>query len=115
MSLDLSDPSAPRLVQELKLGENYRPHWMAADRSGHRIVVTGRGDMEHRVLLVRFDPVLKEFSTSTASKTNSHDLALVGCPLVAPRSSFSWGTGLWLARVTHCCTLPDYELKVSKK
>ena len=29
---------------------------MAADRSGHRIVVTGRGDMEHLVLLVRFDP-----------------------------------------------------------
>ena len=56
VSLDLSDPSAPRLVQELKLGENYRPHWMAADRSGHRIVVTGRGDMEHLVLLVRFDP-----------------------------------------------------------
>jgi hypothetical protein len=52
VSLDLSDPSAPRLVQELKLGENYRPHWMAADRSGSRIVVTGRGDMQHRVLLV---------------------------------------------------------------
>ncbi len=56
VSLDLSDPSKPTVVQELTLGENYRPHWIAADRSGRRIVVTGRGDMEHRVLVVRLDP-----------------------------------------------------------
>ncbi len=57
VSLDVSDPSNPKLVQELKLGTDYRPHWIAADADGNRIVVTGRGAMEHRVLLIRFDPV----------------------------------------------------------
>jgi hypothetical protein len=56
VSLDVSDPLHPKLVQELKLGADYRPHWISADSDGDRIVVTGRGAMEHRLLLVRFDP-----------------------------------------------------------
>ncbi len=56
VSLDLSDPTAPTVVQELKLGEDYRPHWISADQTQNRIVATGRGAMEHRVVLVSLDP-----------------------------------------------------------
>ncbi len=55
VSLDMSDPRDPQVVQELKLGENYRPHWISEDPAGERIAVTGEGAMLHRALIVRFD------------------------------------------------------------
>jgi hypothetical protein len=43
VSLDVSDPLHPALVQTLELGPDYRQHWIAADADGNRIVATGRG------------------------------------------------------------------------
>ena len=55
VALDISDSARPQIVDELKLGDGYRPHWIAPDSDGDRIVATGRGEMVHRVVLVRFD------------------------------------------------------------
>lgn len=54
--LDIEDPSQPEVLQELRLGDDMRPHWIAADASGRRIVATGRGAMEPRVVVLDFDP-----------------------------------------------------------
>ncbi len=55
ISLDMSDPANPKPVHELRLGDEYRPHWISADPGLPRIVVTGRGAMLHRVLIVQVD------------------------------------------------------------
>lgn len=42
ITLDISDPAKPVEVSRLVLGERYRKtHWIAADRSADRVVVTG--------------------------------------------------------------------------
>jgi hypothetical protein len=55
VSLDISDPAAPREVSRLVLGDDDIPHWLAASPDGSRLVVTGHGALRHRVLLARFD------------------------------------------------------------
>lgn len=55
VSLDISDPSAPREVSRLVLGEGEVPHWIAASPQGDRVVVTGYGALQHRVVMARFD------------------------------------------------------------
>lgn len=55
VSLDISDPAAPREVSRLVLGEGEVPHWIAASPDGDRIVVTGYGALQHRVVMARFD------------------------------------------------------------
>ncbi|MEM9406986.1 MAG: hypothetical protein AAGA81_13195 [Acidobacteriota bacterium] len=54
--LDVDDPELPEVVQELWLGEDMRPHWIASDAVGRRVVATGRGAMEPRVVMLDFDP-----------------------------------------------------------
>lgn len=56
VSLDLSDPSRPRMVDELKLGADERPHWISLAADGERIVISGRGAMESRLLVATIDP-----------------------------------------------------------
>ena len=52
--LDISNPEKPVKVSELELSHRYHmPHWLAADRDGRRIVVTG--DDQNWVLIVNFD------------------------------------------------------------
>lgn len=53
--LDVSEPREPRPVDELWLGEGFRPHWISASPNGQRIVVTGTGALEHRVVIADFD------------------------------------------------------------
>lgn len=53
--LDMTHPGAPRVASRLQLPEGYEPHWLGADAAGDRIVVTGYGAMEDRVLLLRLD------------------------------------------------------------
>jgi hypothetical protein len=38
------------------LGPGDVPHWIAVSPDSRRVVVTGYGDLRHRVLLARFDP-----------------------------------------------------------
>jgi hypothetical protein len=55
VSLDISDPSAPREVGRVTLGPDDVPHWIAMSPDHRRVVITGYGAMKHRVMIARFD------------------------------------------------------------
>jgi hypothetical protein len=57
VSLDISDPTAPREVGRVTLGAEDVPHWIAISPDHRRVVVTGYGAMEHRVQILRFDSI----------------------------------------------------------
>ncbi|HLK32057.1 MAG TPA: hypothetical protein VKT29_03145 [Terriglobales bacterium] len=55
IALDISHPEKPVEVSRLVFGSNFpMPHWLAADRKGDRLVITG--DMQSWVLVARLDP-----------------------------------------------------------
>src|SRR5688572_17509009 len=56
VSLDISDPGAPREVSRVKLADTDVPHWIAISPDHRRVVVTGYQGMQHRVVIARFDP-----------------------------------------------------------
>ncbi len=56
VSLDISDPSAPREVSRLTLGPEDVPHWIAISPDQRRVVITGYAALQHRALIARFDP-----------------------------------------------------------
>jgi hypothetical protein len=56
VSLDISDPVAPREVSRVTLGPDDVPHWIALSADQRRVVITGYGAMRHRVMIARFDP-----------------------------------------------------------
>jgi hypothetical protein len=56
VSMDISDPAAPREVSRVTFGADDIPHWIAISEDRRRVAVTGFGGMEHRVLIARFDP-----------------------------------------------------------
>ena len=56
VSLDISDPGAPREVSRVTLGPDDVPHWIAISADRRRVAITGYGDMRHRVLIAGFDP-----------------------------------------------------------
>ena len=55
VSLDISDPAAPREVSRMTLGPEDIPHWISMSDDRRRLVVTGYGALKHRVLIARFD------------------------------------------------------------
>jgi hypothetical protein len=55
VSLDISDPSRPREVSRLTLDSADVPHWIALEPNQRRLVITGYGTLEHRVLIATFD------------------------------------------------------------
>ena len=55
VSLDISDPAAPREVSRVTLGPDDVPHWISMSPDRRRVVVTGYGAMKHRVVIARFD------------------------------------------------------------
>ena len=56
VSLDISNPAAPREVSRLTLGPDDTPHWIAISPDQRRVVVTGYDALKHRVVIARFDP-----------------------------------------------------------
>ena len=57
VALDITDPEHPREVSSLKLGDDERPHWIAIDRTGRRIVLNSAGGGSgNRLYVVNFDP-----------------------------------------------------------
>ena len=56
VSLDISDPAAPREVSRLTLQPDDVPHWIAISPDQRRVVVTGYAGMQHQVFIARFDP-----------------------------------------------------------
>ena len=55
VSLDISDPANPREVSRLTLQPGDVPHWIALEPSTRRLVLTGYGKLQNRVLLATFD------------------------------------------------------------
>lgn len=55
LSLDISNPAAPREVSRVVFGSGDVPHWIAISPDQRRLVVTGYRDMQHRVMMLRFD------------------------------------------------------------
>jgi hypothetical protein len=55
VSLDISDPRAPREVSRVSFDSTDVPHWIAMSADRRRVVVTGYASMQHRVELLRFD------------------------------------------------------------
>ena len=61
VSLDISDPAKPVEVSRLHLNHAFHmPHWLAADRNGNRLVLTG--DDQDWVLIVNIDPMTGKLS-----------------------------------------------------
>ncbi|MBC8088656.1 MAG: hypothetical protein H7Z40_15440 [Phycisphaerae bacterium] len=56
VTLDLSDPTHPREVQRLYADSVFRPHWLAYDEGGRRVVVGAENGGESRMLMADFDP-----------------------------------------------------------
>lgn len=56
VSMDITNPSAPREVSRVTLGPGDIPHWISISPDHRRVVVTGYGDMKNRIAMVRFDP-----------------------------------------------------------
>jgi hypothetical protein len=56
VSLDISNPAAPREVSRVTLAEGDVPHWIAISPDHRRVVVTGYQALQHRVVIARFDP-----------------------------------------------------------
>ena len=55
VSLDIADPSHPREVSRITLGNNDVPHWIGIEPNHERVVITGYQAMKTRVLIARFD------------------------------------------------------------
>ena len=57
VALDISDPDNPREVSTVTFGDDEKPHWIAIDPSGRRIVLNSGGYANsNRLFLVNFDP-----------------------------------------------------------
>ena len=56
VSLDISDPTAPKEVSRLTLAPDDVPHWIAISPDQRRVVITGYAALQHRALIARFDP-----------------------------------------------------------
>ncbi|HUF65533.1 MAG TPA: hypothetical protein VMM17_06100 [Gemmatimonadaceae bacterium] len=54
--LDVSRPEVPVIVDELAFGVDARPHWLALEPGGRRIVMTGGGTLAGGVYLIDIDP-----------------------------------------------------------
>jgi hypothetical protein len=54
--LDVSRPEEPVIVDELAFGVDARPHWLALEPGGKRIVMTGGGTLAGGVYLIDMDP-----------------------------------------------------------
>lgn len=77
VALDVSDPDRPREASRLTLAVTDAPRWIALDPRGSRLVISGGGTLERRVLVATLDPATRAHSRSTpASATRAPS----GCP-----------------------------------
>lgn len=56
ITLDVSDPAAPREVARLETGPEFAPHWLASDPRSNRLIVGAQDIGEDRMLMARLDP-----------------------------------------------------------
>lgn len=69
IALDVSDPAKPVEVSRLVLDKRFeKSHWVAADRGGNRLIVTGNN--RSWVLIVDFNPRTGDFTIDETFKMN---------------------------------------------
>ena len=57
VSLDISKPQRPRVVDRLVLPAGQEPHWISLSPDGRRIVISGGGKaLKNKILLAKIDP-----------------------------------------------------------
>lgn len=56
VTLDMTDPTNPKEVAYLFLGDGVYPHWLALEPNEQRIVLTGFGKLENSVRMISVDP-----------------------------------------------------------
>ena len=57
VAVDVTDPEHPRDVSSVTFGDDERPHWIAIDRSGRRVVLNSGGYAKgNRLFVIDFDP-----------------------------------------------------------
>ena len=78
ITLDISDPSSPREVSRVDLGEGSTPHWLASDATGRRLVVNNGSRRQSNLYLLRFDPATGALSRDAALP--ELDMARVSVP-----------------------------------
>lgn len=77
VSLDISNPSKPVEVSRLEFDGNNKPHWIGLEPNGERIMITGYGDMQSRLLIARIDPKTGKLSLDeTFKEKNSTQLGI---------------------------------------
>jgi hypothetical protein len=69
VTLDVSDPGQPREVSRLALQPDEVPHWLALEPDQERVVITGYGALESRVLLARLDRATGALTLDTTFTT----------------------------------------------
>lgn len=65
VALDVTDPAAPREVSRVVLDSTDVPHWISVAPDRRRVVLTGYGTLEHKVLILRFDPESGQLALDT--------------------------------------------------
>ncbi len=55
VSLDISEPRAPKEVGRVVFDSTDVPHWISVSPDKRRVVVTGYGSMQHQIQLLQFD------------------------------------------------------------
>ena len=56
VSLDITDPEHPRDVSMVTFGDDEKPHWIAIDATGRRVVLNSAGSKGNCLFIVNFDP-----------------------------------------------------------
>jgi hypothetical protein len=65
VSLDISDPRAPKEVSRVAFDSTDVPHWISVSPDHRRVVVTGYESMQHTVRILRFDAATGQLSLDT--------------------------------------------------
>lgn len=65
VSLDISNPRAPKEVSRVVFDSTDVPHWLSVSPDRRRVVVTGYATMQHTVQMLRFDAASGQLSRDT--------------------------------------------------
>jgi hypothetical protein len=96
VALDISDPERPREVSTLVLGEDEKPHWIAIDPTGRRVVLnSGGGGTGNRLFVIDFDPATGTLALDP--RFRDKDSTSAGITL----SNRTWPHGATLTAVPH--------------
>ncbi len=72
-SFDLSDPAQIREASRLTFDDKQKPHWIAADETGRRIIMNSGEYGEHRLFIVNFDPTEGALQLDTRFRDQGSD------------------------------------------